>query len=75
MLPFWRGTTADRGVNFRLVFTEPRPINVFLWIQGTAATPYLERGPLTKLVDPRMLDRLNRTFGGVRFFGFAFWFN
>lgn len=75
LLPFWRGTGNDRGVNLRRVFTEPRPINVFLWIQGTAATPYLEKGRLTKLVDPRMLDRLNRTFGGFRFFGFAFWFN
>lgn len=75
LLPFWRGTATDRGVNLRRVFTEPQPINVFLWIQGTAATPYLEKGPLTRLVDPRMLNRLNRTFGGMRFIGFAFWFN
>ena len=43
---------------------------------GTAATPYLEKGEITKLADPRMLERINAAFGdGLHFAGFAFWFN
>jgi hypothetical protein len=75
LVPFWRGTKADRGVNVRRIFTEPRSIDPILWVQGTAATPYLEKGKLTNFADPRTLNQLSRTFGGMNFFGFAFWFN
>lgn len=75
LIPFWRGNHPNRGVNLRRVFTEPRTIDPILWFQGTAATPYLENGTLTKFVDPQMLARMNRSFGGIRFIGFAFWFN
>ena len=45
-------------------------------MQGTAATPYLEKGPLTKFADPRTGTRLNDAFGGpFNFIGFGFWFN
>ena len=70
LLPFWRGDPS-RGVNLRRVFTEPRPFDLVLWVQGTAATPYLEKGPLTK---PEVWRRLQRVFGG-EFIGFALWFN
>jgi hypothetical protein len=44
-------------------------------VQGTAATPYLEKGPLTKLADPRTGARLNSAFGGpFNLLGFGFWF-
>jgi len=33
-----------RGVNVRRVFTEPRRFDLVLWVQGTAAEPYLEEG-------------------------------
>jgi hypothetical protein len=75
LLPFWRGSDPKRGVNLRRVFTEPRSLDPILWVQGTAATPYLEEGPITEFASPEMLRRLNGTFGGVNFFGFAFWFN
>ena len=76
LIPFWRGKDAERGVNLRRVFTEPRTFDAIEWVQGTAATPYLEKGPTTKLADPRMGDRLNKAFGGpFRFIGFGFWFN
>ena len=76
LIPFWRGDDKERGVNLRRVFTEPRTFDAFDWVQGTAATPYLEKGPLTKLADPRMGDRLNKAFGGpFQFIGFGFWFN
>ncbi len=75
LIPFWRGSNESRGINLRRVFTEPRDIDLILWVQGTAATPYLEEGQITDLADPRTLRRINNTFGGMNFFGFAFWFN
>jgi uncharacterized protein (TIGR03000 family) len=70
LIPFWRGK-EERGINLRRVFTEPRDLDLILWIQGTAATPYLEKGPLTK---PEVWQRLLTLFGGD-LFGFAIWFN
>ncbi len=70
LIPFWRGK-EERGINLRRVFTEPRAFDLVLWVQGTAATPYLEKGPLTK---SEVWTRLQRVFGGD-FIGFAIWFN
>lgn len=70
LVPFWRGT-KPRGLNLRRVFTEPRPFDFVLWVQGTAATPYLEEGPMTR---PDVWMRLQRLFQG-EFVGFALWFN
>lgn len=39
-------------------------------------TPYVEKGPLTKLAEPRLANRLNKAFGGPwNLVGFGFWFN
>ncbi len=70
LLPFWR-KHEERGVNLRRVFTEPRTFDLVLWVQGTAAAPYLENGTQTK---PETWRRLQQVFGG-QFIGFAFWFN
>ncbi len=70
LIPFWRGTPG-RGINLRLVFMEPAPFDLVMWIQGTGAAPYLQKGPLT---DPEVWRRLQRVFGG-EFLGFALWFN
>jgi hypothetical protein len=77
LIPFWRGEMNGRGVNLRRVFTEPQPtFDVIEWMQGTAATPYLENGPLTKFADPGTGTRLNNAFGGpMEFAAFGFWFN
>jgi hypothetical protein len=76
LIPFWRGEGNERGVNLRRVFTEPRTFDPVEWVQGTAATPYLEKGPVTKLADPRLANRLNKAFGGpMNLVGFGFWFN
>lgn len=75
LVPFWRGTQADLGINLKRVFYEPTDIDIPLWVQGTAATPYLEKGPLTKFIEPEMIGRIDRQFGGVNFIGFGFWFN
>jgi hypothetical protein len=70
LIPFWRDR-GDVGVNLRRVFTEPQALDVVLWVQGTATTPYLEKGEFTR---KETWDRLQRTFRGD-FIGFAIWFN
>lgn len=75
LVPFWRGTMGAQGVNFRKIFTEPTTLDPFLWWQGSAATPYLEEGPITDLATPEMLNKINETFGRTNFFRMAFWFN
>lgn len=70
LIPFWRGD-KPLGVNLRRVFTEPETLDLVLWVQGTAAAPYLEEGTLTR---PEFWDRLMQAFNG-RFVGFALWFN
>lgn len=75
LIPFWRGKPGTQGVNLRRVFTEPREIDPFLWFQGTAAAPYLEKGEMTDFANPEMWTRINRTFGRNNFFTLAFWFN
>ena len=70
LAPFWRGK-GMRGINLRKVFTEPQTFDLVLWIQGSAAVPYLEEGELTR---KEVWDRLGRIFGG-EFIGFALWFN
>jgi hypothetical protein len=70
LAPFWRDG-GGRGVNLRRVFTEPREFDLVLWVQGTAAVPYLEAGEVTT---PEVWQRLQRIFRG-EFLGFAIWFN
>jgi hypothetical protein len=70
LIPFWRGN-GKQGLNLRRVFTEPQRFDLVLWVQGTAAVPYLEEGTKT---DPEVWDRLLRVFRG-EFIGFALWFN
>ena len=70
LVPFWRDA-GGRGVNLRRVFTEPREFDLVLWVQGTAAVPYLEAGEVST---PEVWTRLKRIFRG-EFLGFAIWFN
>jgi hypothetical protein len=74
LIPFWRGEGEERGVNMRRAFLESKTIDPILWVQGTAATPFLEKGELTKFANPETIGRINETFGGANFVGFAFWF-
>ena len=70
LAPFWRSNDG-RGVNIRRVFTDPTTFDLVLWVQGTAATPYLEKGELTR---PEVWRGIQRAFG-ENFIGFAAWFN
>jgi hypothetical protein len=70
LIPFWRGN-GEKGINLRRVFTEPTTFDLVLWIQGTAAAPYLESGEKTR---PEVWGRLLQVFQG-NFIVFALWFN
>lgn len=70
LVPFWRGNET-RGVNLYRVFAEPKAFDLVLWIQGTAAAPYLEQGTLTR---PEVWRRMQQVFRGD-FIIFALWFN
>lgn len=70
LVPFWR-TGEVRGINLNKVFTQPREFDLVLWVQGTAAAPYLEVGEKT---DAGVWERLLQVFRG-QFFQFAAWFN
>jgi hypothetical protein len=80
LVPFWRdflhtGKLGERGINIRNVLQNPpESLAIVLWIQGTAATPYLERGDITAFANEEFLRRINVVFGS-NFFGFAAWFN
>lgn len=61
----------DPRVNFKRVFTEPRTFELVLWVQGSAAAPYLKQGEAT---DPAYWRQIRRGFRG-NFFCFAIWIN
>ena len=46
LIPFWRGSSG-KGVNLKKVFTDPKGFDLVLWIQGSGAVPYLEKGEIT----------------------------
>lgn len=69
LVPFWRD--ESKGINLKRVFVEPKPFDLVLWVQGTAAVPYLERGETTS---PETWNGIVRIFRGD-FIGFALWFN
>jgi hypothetical protein len=70
LLPFWRGD-ASKGINLKRVLLEPREFDLVLWVQGSAAVPYLEQGTITK---PETWRQFQQLFRG-NFFGFAIWLN
>lgn len=71
LAPFWRGT-GRQGVNLNKVFTDPRPLDLVLWVQGSAAAPYLQDGTIT---NPNAWRDIWNAFGRESFIGFAIWFN
>jgi hypothetical protein len=70
LIPFWRGDTGQ-GVNLLKVFTQPEDFDLVLWVQGSAAVPYLEEGEVTST---ETWAEFQRVFEG-RFLGFAIWIN
>ena len=70
LIPYWR-PGDNRDLNLKRVFFEPQTFDLVLWVQGSAAVPYLEEGPSTS---PVMWNRVQRVFGG-QLGMFAIWFN
>jgi hypothetical protein len=70
LIPYWR-VGDNRDLNLKRVFFEPREFDLVMWVQGSAAVPYLEDGPSTSAETWRQLQRL---FGGQLGL-FAIWFN
>lgn len=70
LIPFWRHGFKE-GVNLRRVFLEPRPFDLVLWLQGTAAFPYLETGEQTS---PETWRQFQQLFRG-EFVGVVAWVN
>ena len=74
LAPFWRDfgdAQGVRGVNIKRVFLEPGPFDLVLWIQGTGAVPYLEKGVTTR---PDTWNRFSQVFQG-QFMTFFVWWN
>ena len=70
LIPFWRGSSG-KGVNLMKVFTQPKDFDLVLWIQGSGAVPYLEKGETTS---PETWAEFQRAFEG-NFIGMAVWIN
>ncbi len=68
LIPHWR---LEKGINLRRVFTEPRTFDPVLWMQGSAALPYVEEGELTSS------ETWSRVMGLLQgnFLAYAIWFN
>lgn len=70
LLPHFR--IADKGINMKRFFDEPKPFDLVLSITGPAIAPYLERG---KILTSEEFNQIQRQFGGAGFLTFALWFN
>lgn len=60
LIPYWRLGDGG-GVNLSRMFTDPAPIDVKDWIQGTGALPYLEQG---EIVSPESWRAFEGLMGG-----------
>ena len=60
LIPYWRGT-AGQGLDLGRMFDDPAAISITGWVQGWAAAPYLEQGPV---VTPTSLRQFEALMGG-----------
>ncbi|MBL8894315.1 MAG: hypothetical protein JNJ53_06915 [Rhizobiales bacterium] len=68
LVPHWR---LDKGINLRRAMLEEKVFDPILWVQGSAALPFLEDGPVT---ETQTWDRIMTMLQG-NFLGYAVWFN
>jgi hypothetical protein len=76
LVPYWRvrpqpGATTGVGLNIEKLFREPGDMDVILWLQGTAAVPYLEEGVLADMAAWQFFMQMTSGDGLL----FAIWFN
>ncbi len=70
LLPHFR--IADKGINMKRFFDEPKTFDLVLSITGPAIAPYLDDG---KILTSAEFDQIQRQFGSAGFLTFALWFN
>ncbi len=70
LLRFWRGD-GSQGVNFKRALTQHTEFDLVLWVQGSAAGPYLEAGEFTR---DGTWSRLMNAFNGT-VFRYGWWMN
>ena len=70
LLPHFR--FADKGINMKRFFDEPKTFDLVLSITGPGVVPYMERGPM---LTSEEWWALQSQFGGAGFMTFALWFN
>ena len=70
LVPYWRAG-AGGGINLARIFAKPGPVDLAGWVQGWAALPYLEAGPLVSAENWRRFESLA---GGEPML-LALWFN
>ena len=70
LLPHFR--FADKGINMKRFFDEPKTFDLVLSITGPGVVPYLEQGPM---LTSEEWWALQSQFGGAGFMTFALWFN
>jgi hypothetical protein len=70
LLPHWRFKDG-RGFSVKRFLSDSRETDLVLLIQGTAAVPYLEEGPLSDATTWRQITMLFRG----NFLGYALWIN
>lgn len=68
LLAHWR---SNKGIDLRMLFEDPRPFDLVLWITGHGAMPFLRDGPM---LDGTAWQQWNRLFRG-NFLGYAFFIN
>ena len=61
----------EGGVNLKRVFEEPTTFDLVLWLQGSAALPYIEDGPVA---DAATWESIATTMSGD-FMTYFVWFN
>ena len=70
LLPHFR--FADRGIDMKKFFEDPRTFDLVLSISGPAVVPYLAQGDMLTSDE---WWAVQRQFGGAGFMSFALWFN
>ena len=60
LLPYWRGPEGQ-GINLGRMFDDPAPMSITGWVQGWAAVPYLEQGPV---ISSANLNQFEALMGG-----------
>lgn len=68
LLAHWR---SSKGIDVRLLFEDPRPFDLVLWLTGHGSMPYLKDGPM---LTGSAWQQWNRMFRN-NFLGYAFFIN